>query len=294
MQLDVGADGLVVAGRAVPADDVLGFHERFDPWRGAVWLEIAGPGLRVRVEEGYGDVRARLRRRFPRLPYTADWAPTGRFPALVLGGPPAPWTALVVGVAAAVTAAVGALAGPGAGLLAALGLVWPVGRLHAALQVDAVGLRAGPVWAPVLGWHEIHEVRAKVEGRRTRLFVAHEGGVAELQVATAVLPAVRARVERLGALPLVPGGLDLDLRYRAMRPAALGLPWGVLGAVLVAAPWFDDPWKALARGLLVAAATGMVGAAVEARLSGWRTGGIFWMTVAWGALLAAWALGVVG
>lgn len=293
MAIELAEDGIRIDGRSWRAEEILGFHERYDAWRGRVWLHVAGPDVSVRVGEGYGALRAALRARHPRLPFTSDWGATGRFQGLVLGAPGAPLTVGLTGVALAACAVAGAVLGTWAGALVGLGLVWPLGRLRTAVLVRREGIAAGPAWAPWIGWHEVSEVRVSPRGRRVRVWVAHQGGVSTVDLPAAVVPALRARLRRLGALPLVEGSFHLDLRYLSWRPLAAGAPWGVLLAVCLLAPLAADPWLALSRGLLVAAAVGMVGAAVEARLAGWRTGGVFWMTAAWAAALVAMALGLL-
>ncbi len=290
MGLSVGAEGIEVDGRPVADADVLGFHEHFDEWRGTTWLEVAGPGLRVPIEPGYGGVRAALRQRFPKLPFTADWTDAGGFSGLVLGGAPTPWLMTVLALACVASALAGAVLGAGAGVGVALGLFWPVARLHTRLLVSTTGVQVGPVWSPWVGWNEVKEVRWEARGHRGTLYVVHTDGVGRVELASALLPAVRSRVKRLGALRVTEAGPDTDLHYTAWRPVAVGLPWGLLGATLVLAPWTSEPWRTLAIGLVLAAAGGLVGAAVEARADGWRTGGVFWMTAAWALVLGALAL----
>jgi hypothetical protein len=285
--------GLVHAGRRVDDLDVRGFHERFDPWRARVWLEVAGPGWSVPIDEGYADLRRSLRTRFRDRPYTADWSREGAFPALVLGGAPAPWfvAACVVVLATVVAAGVGL--GPWAGVIAALAWAWPLGRVRPAIVVSPTGLRLGPAWVAEVPWHEIEAVRVTVSGRAVRLRAVTPHGVAHARVPRATWPACRARLRRLGGLVPEEVEVDTDERYAAWRAWAVGLPWGVLAGVLIGGALAPSPFLVWAWGGLAAAGLGFVGAAVEARLQGWRAGGIVWMTAAYALLLAGLILAAV-
>ncbi|MCB9663491.1 MAG: hypothetical protein H6732_05245 [Alphaproteobacteria bacterium] len=287
MRLHLRPDGLGFGPAEVDDAGVRGFHEHFDPWRAQVWLEVAGPGWRVPAEDGYREVRAALRARYPDRPFTSDWSGTGRFPGLVLGLPPGPaWTVLLA-IVGAVVLVTGAVAGPVAGVLAGLGWTWPLARARAAVWVLPEGVRVGPAWAPLRGWHEVEALRVGRARRGVVLRVLGTHGAVRVPLPAATWPAVRARLRRLGGLVPQEVPVDLDERYGRFRAAAVGAPWGVLGAVLVAGALSPDPWGVWSVGGLVAAAVGFVGAAVEARLDGWRLGGIFWMTVAYGAALLA-------
>lgn len=285
--LALDARGLAF-GDAVAADEaVLGFHEHFDAWRPGVWLEVAGPGWRVPVDDGYREVRAALRARFPDRPFTSDWASSGRFAGLVLGRAPGPAWAALVGVVGVVVIATGVLAGPVAAVVAAVGWSWPLARARAAVWVLPAGVRVGPAWAPLVGWHEVTEVRASRVPRGWLLRVIGAEGAVRLQVPESTWPALRARLRRLGGLVPQEVPVDLDERYAALRTLAVGAPWGALVAVLAVGLVAPDPWAVWTLGGLLAATLAFVGAAIEARIDGWRLGGIFWMCVAYGTALLA-------
>lgn len=288
--LRVTASGLDGSGHVWPAAALLGFHEHFDAWRGVVWLQVAGPDLWVRADDTYGALRAQLRQRFPELPFTSDWARTGRFEGLVAGGAPAPWWAFAVLVTGAVVAVSGAIGGVFWGVVAAACWLVPLARLRAGLEVHAVGLRAGPLWAPLVAWHEVDAVVAQPLGAGMDVRVLSRRGVGRVHVPLAVWPAVQARLWRLGGVRVQRSPVTLDERYVGWRAAARGAPWGVLAGTVVGALVVPQGWTVVALGGLAAGAVGFVGGAVEARLDGWRTGGILWMTLAYATVLLAWVL----
>lgn len=286
----VDGAGLVWGDVVAPAASVLGFHESYDPWASRVVLHVVGPDWAVPVDDAvrdaYGPVRAALRAAFPDRPFTSDWGETGRMPGLVLGGAPAPWFAALCLLVAAGSAGVAATLGPGAGLLFALGWWWPLGRLRPGAEIDGVGLRFGAAWVPRASWHEVVDVSVEPAGRRgVRLRARTADGLQEVVVPSVLLPALRARLWRLGGLRLRTDVPALDLAYARWRAAARGVPWGLLAAACLAVPFSPAPFRVLALGALASAAAGFVGAAVEARVSGWRNGGIVWMTLAWATCL---------
>lgn len=299
--------GLTRGDASVDDAGVLGFHEHFDPWRARVWLEVAGPGWRVPVDlpsdrrgdaarapsDGYRDLRRALRTRYGDRPFTADWTASGRFDALVLGLPPAPAMLVAVVLVVAVVTLTGIVAGPAVAVASVGGWVWGVGRLRAAVVVRPDGVIVGPAWTPLTPWHEVGRITV-TEGRRgVRLRVWTDDGLLVATVPAALWPACRARLRRLGGL--VPEVADVDTaeRYLRWRALAAGGPWGVLAGALLAGAASGAPFVVWTYGGLAAAAAGFVGAAVEAWLTGWRNGGVFWMTAAWavvlvGLTLAAW------
>lgn len=278
----------------VPADGVLGFHERFDPWRARVVLEVDGPGWSIPADEGYGSLRHALRRTFPDRPFTADWSLQGLFPGLVGGRAPAPMWAFGVALALLTVWGLTLVAGPWMGALLAVGMWWPLGRARASATVDPVGLRLGPAWSPRVPWHEVQAVGAEVlrEGV-VRVVARSRHGVQEMELPEGLLPPLRARVHRLGGLTVGQVPARLDAMYLRWLGAARGGPWVLLLLGLGWAALAPEPFGVLTATVILSTAAALVGAAVEARVAGWRNGGIVWMTGAWGVLLLgallAWA-----
>lgn len=255
--------------------EVYGFVERYSSWTGRAWLEIRGTQpRRLPIRAGYGDVRAELRSRHPGRPFTAEWS-DGQFPPAPFGGPAYPALVVAWGLAAAAAAAAAVAGGPVAAGVAWVAVSWPLLRLLDAVRMRRSGLRVGPVWASTTPWHEVLEVGVW----RRRLWVRTQRGGATAFVPGPLVPAMRARLRRLGALELVERPPGTDQRYAIWREVAPGVPWGILTGSVIAMWWTADPWATLAVGLLVVAGTALLGAVVEARASGWGAGGVGWLTV---------------
>lgn len=299
------AEGLVVDGptlrwgdREAALDEVLGFHERYRPWRGDAVLKVAGPGWVVPWTADHGARRRALRDALPEAPFTSDWGEGGAFPTLVLGRAPGPATALAAATAVALAAVAGAWGGPALGLLTAVAWWLPYGALRGGLSITEDGLGAGPPWAPRVAWFDVEGVGWEPAGRgAVRLVVRGPAGRRVAVLPEALLPVVRGRVRRLGGLDVVPTqtgpGRSSDLRYVDARAWAHGLPWGALAGVVVGSALAPDPWVVLRVGLPLAGAAGLVGAAVEARAAGWGEGGVLWLSLAWGLVLLGVFSGVV-
>ncbi len=249
-----------------------GFVERYDPWTGRAWLDVQGPEpTRIAIDERYAEVRSDLRGRFPDRPFTSEWA-AGRFPGAPYGLPLYP-VLLGAWVAATAACVAGAAAGGPLGAAAcALAAAWPLVRLLDGVGIHERGLRIGPAWAPLVPWHDVLAVGLDLGSRGARVWARTRAGAGSAWVPPALVPAVRARVRRLGGLALEEGSGGLDQRYAGWRAAATGAPWGLLLGVATAAwvtPW---PWGVLGAGLVGVAGLALLGAAIEARATGWGTG----------------------
>jgi hypothetical protein len=270
--------------------EVRALHERYNPWTGRATLLVEGPAWRVPLRPGYGRTRALLRRWLPDVPFSSDWM-DGRFPGAPAGLPPSLVLALGAGVAAVVAVVLGIQLGWVAGGVAALVAAWPIGRLRDAWEVRAEGLRGGPPWAPTVPWYDLDEVRIIQGRRRTWVFTRGRGGGQAAALPTALVPAFRARVRRLGGLEIVASTPDVEDRYLRWRAPALGVPWGIgLGAVAVA--WFTPaPWTALTAGAAAMAGTALLGAMVSLRAGGWGVGSVLAGTALYGLLLLVFGVG---
>lgn len=288
MDLRVATAALQHGDAEVRDAEVLGFHEHFDPWRARVVLEVVGPGWRIPVDDAYAPIRTSLRRRFADRPFTADWALSGRFAGLVLGGPPAPWTAVAFTVALGAALVCGALGGPVVGVVVAIGLGFALSRVRSGVVVRPTGLSVGPAWAPEVPWHEVDRVVYDIGARSVLLRAWTPYGVSVARLPVSSWPACRARIRRLGGLvPERRTHVDLEERYRAARGLAVAAPWAVLAVGTVVGALSPQPFLVWTWTGLAASGAAFVGAAVEARISGWRTGGIFWMTAAYAVVLIA-------
>lgn len=293
--MDLSWDGthLRWRDRVAPAATVVGFHERFGRFSGRAWLEVRGPGWRVPIGPGYGPVRVALRGAFPDQPFTSDWM-HGRFPSLPGGIAPGLVFASCATAVLIAVAVVGVGVGGGAAALVAAASIWPLGRLRDAVVVGARGVRAGPPWAPRVPWYQIDSAHVRSGPVRSEVWIHTHVGVMGASVPTVLVPALRARMWRLGGLNLVEGGDRVDAKYGAWRAPAAGTPWGLLLGTAFAAPFTPTPWTTLVAGLLATAATALLGAAVEARAGGWGTGAVLGFTAVYAVVLAALAIGMAG
>jgi hypothetical protein len=284
---------LVWGSQEVPLAAVTGLHEGFDAWTGRAALRVEGAGWRIPLDEDYGVTRARLRRWLPDAPFRSDWM-DGRFPALPAGLPPAVALALGASVALAVALALGWQLGWVAGLGAAILAAWPLGRLRDGWVVRPEGLRGGPPWAPVIPWYDVEAIHLRVGVRRAWLWTRGPGGGQLASVPSALLPAVRARVRRLGGLDLIETDEDLDDRYLRWRAPAVGIPWGV-GAGAVGVAFFTaTPWTSLVLGALLMMGLALLGLMVTTRSRGWGLGGVMAGTLLYAVVLLAVALSAGG
>lgn len=278
MDLAFAIGGLEHAGTVVPAAEIRGFDERYDPWTGRLWLTVRGPGWRVAVGPGWGALRRELRKAFPDRPFTSSWD-DGRFP-----GPrgPALLTAGLAGVAAAVAWELGLAWGAAVVLAGA----WPLGRARDSAEIARDGVRLGPAWGPVVPWHRVDRLTFSRHGRAAVVWASGADGAWSASVPAVLIPALRARLRRLGALDLVEAAPDLDHRYGSWRAAAAGIPWGALVGSGVCAVFARDPTWVMMSGLVVTAGVAVLGQAVEARGTGWGFGSVMWLTGLYGVVLA--------
>lgn len=293
MQASWDGATLSLDGATAPGALVRGFRERYDPWTGRAWLQVEGTRLRARIGPGYAELRRSLRAWFPDHPFTQAWG-DGRLPAAPLGLPVRLVSAAAAVALTAGAAAVGGVLGPEAALALALAGAWALGRLRDQVVVRAEGLRVGPGWAPRVPWHEVESVHVRAGRRRAQVDVLTRRGAGSATVPAVLVPALRARVRRLGGLELDDAADPLDLTYALWRAPATGLPWGVLGATAVGVAVSPSPWRALGTGLAVMAATALLGAAVEARATDWPFGAVLWMTGVYGVVIGAVGLGLAG
>lgn len=293
MDVEREGDELVWGARRAALDDVSALHERFHPWSGRAFLRVSGPDWEIPLQAGYGRSRANLRRWLSDVPFVSDWM-DGRFPGSPAGLPPSLALGIGVTLAALVAAMLGNQLGWVAGGLAALLAAWPLGRLRDGWVVRAEGLRGGPPWAPVVPWYDLDEVRIVPGIRRTWIYTRGRGGGQAASLPTALLPAFRARVRRLGGLELTEAPADLEDRYLRWRAPALGVPWGIgIGALLVA--WFTPaPWTALTAGAAAMAGTALLGAMVAFRSRGWGFGSVLAGTALYGLILLVIGVGWSG
>ncbi len=285
MDLALATDGLSSRGQVVPFSEIRGFVERYDRWTGALWVEVLGPGWRVPIEPGWGALRAELRAALPDRPFSSAWE-SGRFPPCPLGLPGDAAFALALVATGAGVATAAAMAGPLAAALVGVVAGWPVARMRDAVVVGARGFSAGPPWAPGVRWDRVVSVTAAPRGRVALIWARTQDGLLAAAVPIGLVPAVRARVQRLGGLALQVGEPDLDAGYAAWRAPARGIPWGLALGTVLAAGFAADPAQVIAIGLGAAAATGVLGAAAEARATGWGFGAIGWLTLLYAAFLA--------
>jgi hypothetical protein len=266
--------------------DPRGFVERYSPWTGRAWLEVVGTPRTVPFGPGYGAVKKGLRAEWPDRPWESDWM-DGTFEAAPWGRPLWPVLgAAAVGAGATIAAATAFGGGPAAVATAAV-FAWPLLRLLDHVSVNDKGIRVGPAWSLRIPWSEVEAVGLS-EGL---LWVrgVHHGAAAH--VPPALAPVVRARIRRFGGLSADRTDGGQITRYARFRAAAAGLPPGVLVGVLAAMALHPEPFRVLFVGGLVVVALAALGAAAEARATGWGAGSVFWLTVVHGIALAAFAIG---
>ena len=272
--------------------EAFAFIERYSSWTGRGWLEIRGPSTTwVRIKSNYASVRARLRQRFPDRPFTSEWT-DGQFPGCPFGAPSHVVVALAYVAGAGVCGGAAILGGAMPGGLALVAVGWPLVRLLDSVQVAERGLRVGPPWASMVSWHDVRAVGV-MPGVGGAVWVwahTHRGG-SQAPFPRVLVPALRARIKRLGHLKLLDAPPRTDHRYAIWREVAMALPWGVLVGMVVAAWGTSAPWRVLAVGSLVVAGLTLLGAAVEARATGWRTGAVIWLTLLYGLILTVLSLG---
>lgn len=267
------------------------FREHYSDWTGRAWLEIDGRSpVRLPIGEGYGALRKALRARFPDNPWQSDWQ-AGLFPVAPFGLPAAPFLLAAIAVWMGAFALVLLTVGGRLAALVALAGLWPVARSLDGVEISKDGLRAGPLWAERVPWHRVRRVGLWRSGRSARLWVLHDRGASSGSVPLVLLPAVRAALSRRGALPLEEGGDDIDLRYAIWKPAADGIPWGVLVGTAVASPMLERPFEGLLVGGVVALGLAMLGASVHARSTGWGTGAVGWLVLLEALLFTLFSLG---
>ena len=278
--------------RSASALSVEGFREHFSTFTGRAWMSVEGPGWRVPIGEGYGQIRADLRRWFPDRPFTADWA-DGRFPSARFGLPCdlLLWTG--GGVILASSMVLSGWVGPVAGATCLAAGIWPLARLRDAIVVRDTGIRIGPSWAPTVPWCAVEGVTVIASKRTAQVWVDTDRGTEGATLPTALVPALRARVWRLGGVDLDPRSDPVDMRYGRWQGPATAAPWGVLLGTSIGACFVDRPWQVLIGGLLVMAALAMLAAAVEARSTGWGAGGVFWFTGVYATVLLSLVVGAL-
>jgi hypothetical protein len=287
----VTSDGLRRGSDWAPREAVLGFRERYGRWSGRAWVEVVGPGWTLPLDAGWAPLRSALRSAYPDRPFVSDWR-SGWFPGMVWGGPVDRVTAFAAPLALACAGAAAAQT-PALGLAAGALALWALARLRDRVGVFRGGVRVGPVWAPLVDWTEVRAVRAVRQGAQARVTVDAAGGSASACIPAALVPALRARVLRLGGVVVLDGGGDpLDDAYRRVQAAAAVAPWGLLAGATAVAPFTDQPAWTWTNALLASSGAALLGQAVEARATGWGLGGVFWMTLLHGLVLAALAVGL--
>ena len=285
----VAPDGLRRGSDWAPREAVLGFRERYGRWTGRAWVEVVGPGWTRPLDADWAPLRAALRAAFPDRPFVSDWR-SGWFPAMVWGGPVDRRTAVAAPLALGCAGAA-ATQSPVLGLATGAIALWALARMRDRVGAFRGGMRVGPVWAPLVDWTEVRAVRAVVSGGQALVTVDAVRGSASARMPAALVPALRARVLRLGGLVVSDAAEDpLDAAYRRLQAAAVAAPWGLLVGATVTAPLTAHPSGTWAVALLGASAAALLGQAVEARATGWGFGGVVWMTLLHGLVIAALAV----
>lgn len=285
----------MAAGVSAPPPDpreipgIRRMRERYDPWTGRAWLDIRAEGGRHRVPfgPGYAEIRRDLRKAWPDRPLDADWS-DGVFPPAPGGRAFAPVLAVGFVVLALTVGALGVWHVSVAAIGVAIGGSWWLARQLDGLDANGVGIRVGPPWALRVPWHAVREVGIVREGRSTWVYVVTDRGTASTgTLPSALAPAARGRIRRLGGLVVAEGPSGaLDLRYARWQAAATGIAWGVGLGTLAAAPFTPVPFAGIAAGGAVAAGLGLLAIAVHARATGWGTGAVGYLTLAYALVVA--------
>jgi len=281
---------LVWGERSAPAASVEGFREHFNSVTGRAWLAVEGPGWRLPIDDGYGEVRSNLRAWFPDRPFTADWA-DGRFPPAKFGVPAGLLFAVLLVLTLLLAMALSWVLGPLAGAFVVIGSVWPLARIRDTVVVREEGIRTGPIWAPIVPWHEVVGVAFSSGRRSARVWIDSDRGSGVATIPRSLVPALRGRIRRLGGVNIDDTVDPVDVRYGRWQAPAAGIPWGVLAGTAIAAFFVEQPWHILNAGLLAMAALSMLAAAVEARATGWGAGGVFWFTGVYAVVLLSLVVG---
>jgi len=226
--------------RRAPLSAVTALHERYDPWAGRGSLDLHGLGWSVPMGLGYGEMRASLRQALPDVPMSSDWM-DGRFPSVAFGVRSNVVLLLSILAAAAVAGFIAVSLGWPAGLAAAGLAMWPLGRLRDAWVVRAEGLRGGPPWATLEPWDAVTEVVVRRGAQVSEVWTRGPGGGHRAALPTALIPAFRARIRRLGGLELREAASNLDDVYARWSRPAVGIPWGIGVGSLLGAGATPDP-----------------------------------------------------
>ena len=281
----IDGEELIWGENRIALNEVRGFYETISPWTSRGALRVIGPEWVIPIVEGYGEDRKWLRETLPSVPFESDWM-DGRFPVRALGLPPA-WASLVaVSVAAILAASVGWVVGGAGAMLMILAWAWPFGHVRSQVVIQTQGVRFGPPWAALTPWHQVQRVYVKAGQSASRIRMQSSRGGGSCVVPSVLLPAIRARLWRLGGLQLESSDDKISARYARWSAPSWGLPWGILLGCSVAVWFANEPWHVLTVGVICSAALGLLGAAVRARAHGWPAGGALWM-------VALYALGLV-
>ncbi|MFT4626783.1 MAG: hypothetical protein ACI8PZ_005461 [Myxococcota bacterium] len=277
-------DAVRWAGRDAPFTSIERVIERFDPWTGRAWVHLRGPDWRIPITSDYGPTRLRLRQWFGDRPFRSDWG-DGRFPPCPAGWPPALASAVTIGVFTAGAATLAVRDQEPAAVAVLLIGAFALARVRGRVEVGRAGIRIGPAWAPLLPWRQARAVEWRRRGRWADVWARSDDGSASATLPLVLVPALRARVQRLGAIPFVEAEPTLHARYERWVGPATGAPWGVLLGTAAAAAMAPDPWLALTIGLVTAGVLTTLAQAVHARASGWGTGAVMWIVLLYAGLL---------
>ena len=284
-------DVLHWSDRSTPLESVTSLVERFEPWTGRAWLQVCGPDWQVPIDQHYGANRRNLRLWCSSLPFRSDWS-DGDFPSAPGGLPPALATlAVICGFTSSAAALAVTEHSWSAGVLLAVGAL-VLARVRDRARVSRSGLRIGPAWAPMLLWSEIEAVEWQRHGRTVHVWARSPYGSAAATLPLVLLPALVARIARVGRVPVREAIPSSGARYERWLAPATGAPWGVLLGAALITPMAPTPWLPLFLGLTIAGGLAMLGAAIHARATGWGMGAVFWLMLLYSCLLfltgAAW------